>query len=545
LREALGKIEGCSGSEGKTVEQLRAEISCLGQSVSSLKTQLQSLNNIQTALSVHQAGLLKEREAVSLTHSHTLSSHQTALHTTQQDNEMVNSAVEELRSAVDDVISFHQHPQGDEGGDGEFSLFSHIYSEHYSSAEDAYLTELTAYTKKQFFQGIAVMAHTSGEEDEDGQPGLVDLNDPANILMRGRSSEQYSSHCQELTRLKNLYPVVESQRVSDILAEEYAEAVCRRAEELVTELRDTSSPLDSSLLRQHIGERQAQLSHLQSETSRLARQQLPDLIHDMATLEISTILHGDYSLKMARQDYFTSKQDTVISYLLSQTARQELLSMLYEVELRRHRDTHRLLSAAASQLLSWGSSADSRLEAMKSSSLQPVKEPRLTVDSRDKFALRMCSMLGVSASGPGQLLTHSSLERAVGQLVQQTASLEALQTALLSEQQHTVHEMVTISEMLGKQVFGGSSGQLQLSLKEYEEECSKLEGILSTMEQNIKKLLADFDNKKKCLQGNELIDRERRLFVYFFTDPAQLTREITELSRRVNAIATARKSAST
>ena len=103
-------------------------------------------------------------------------------------------------------------------------------------------------------------------------------------------------------------------------------------------------------------------------------------------------------------------------------------------------------------------------EAMKSSSLQPVKEPRLTVDSRDKFALRMCSMLGVptltfsldsaqgasllvymcvgvSASGPGQLLTHSSLERAVGQLVQQTVSLEALLTALLSEQQHTVYEM--------------------------------------------------------------------------------------------------------
>ncbi|CAI8026237.1 HAUS augmin-like complex subunit 3 [Geodia barretti] len=357
LREALGKIEGCSGSEGKTMEQLRAEISCLEQSVSSLKTQLQSINNIQTTLSVHQAGLLKEREEESLTHSHTVSSHQTALHTAQQDNEMVNSAVEGLGSAVDDVISFHQHPQGEEGGGGELSLFSHTSSEHYSSAEDAYLTELTAYTKKQFFQGIAVMAHTSGEDED----GLVDLNDPANILMRGPSSEQYSSHCRELTRLKNLYPVVESQRVSDILAEEYAEAVCRRAEELVSELRDTSSPLDSSLLRQHIGERRGQLSHLQSETCHLARQQLPNLIHDVATLEISTILHGDYSLKMARQDYFTSKQDTVISYLLSQTARQELLSMLYEVELRRHRDTHRLLSAAASQLLSWGSSADSRL----------------------------------------------------------------------------------------------------------------------------------------------------------------------------------------
>ena len=44
------------------------------------------------------------------------------------------------------------HTQGKEGGDGELSLFSHTSSEHYSSAEDAYLTELTAYTKKQFFQ---------------------------------------------------------------------------------------------------------------------------------------------------------------------------------------------------------------------------------------------------------------------------------------------------------------------------------------------------------------------------------------------------------
>ena len=43
----------------------------------------------------------------------------------------------------------------------------------------------------------------------------------------------------------------------------------------------------------------------------------------------------------------------VISCLLAQTSRQELLSMLYEVELRRHRDTHRLLSAASSQLHSW------------------------------------------------------------------------------------------------------------------------------------------------------------------------------------------------
>ena len=48
---------------------------------------------------------------------------------------------------------------------------------------------------------------------------------------------------------------------------------------------------------------------------------------------------------------------------------------------------------------------------------------------------------GVSASGSAHLLSHDSLENAVGQLVQQTASLEALVSALESEQQQTLQEV--------------------------------------------------------------------------------------------------------
>ena len=63
--------------------------------------------------------------------------------------------------------------------------------------------------------------------------------------------------------------------------------------------------------RQHVLEREVRLAELQSETSQLAAQQLPGLIQDMAALQLSTVLRGDYSLKIARQDYFTSKQDKV------------------------------------------------------------------------------------------------------------------------------------------------------------------------------------------------------------------------------------------
>jgi HAUS augmin-like complex subunit 3 len=547
LRAALDKVEGSE----ETVDDLKEEVSCLKQSTAALKAQLQSLNAIQKSLSDHHTSLVREKESVSHTHKRTVTSYQEALHTAQEDNAKVNAALEDLHSAVDSVSSFHQPPQAkvaagergeEEGQSGtESTLLSYLPTAHYTSAEDHYLAELTAYTKKQFFQGIAVMAHTPGGGDTQG--GVVDLDDPSNILMKGSSSEQYRGHCQELARLKALYPVVETQRVSDVLAEQYAVAVCRRAEELVTELHHQTSPLDTTLLRQHIRDKQAVMSELQSQTSQLAQEQLPGLIQEMAALQVSTVLHGDYSLKIARQDYFTSKQDKVISYLLAQTSRQELLSMLYEVELRRHRDTHRLLSAASNQLLSWRDNRDTRAQAMQSSAVLPVTDTRQTIDSRDQFATRMCSMLGVCASETTPLLTHRGLERAVGQLAQQTASLEALLSALENEQLHSVQEMVVMSGLLGRQVFGrqGSGGKPQLTVSEYEEECSKLECILSSMEQNIKKLLSDYDSKKKGLQGNQLMERERRLFVYFFTDPKQLNREVGELARRVDAMTTAKQ----
>lgn len=50
----------------------------------------------------------------------------------------------------------------------------------------------------------------------------------------------------------------------------------------------------------------------------------------------------------------------VIDYLRSQQARQELLSMLYEVELRRHRETHRLFLAAEKQLTAWKEEGEKR-----------------------------------------------------------------------------------------------------------------------------------------------------------------------------------------
>ncbi len=85
----------------------------------------------------------------------------------------------------------------------------------------------------------------------------------------------------------------------------------------------------------------------------------------------------------------------VISHLRSQRSRHELLSMLYEVELRKHRDTHRLLSAAESHFTEMKEGGNKRMAAMENPSLRHIESPRLSIDSKDLFALRLCEMLGM------------------------------------------------------------------------------------------------------------------------------------------------------
>ena len=62
---------------------------------------------------------------------------------------------------------------------------------------------------------------------------------------------------------------------------------------------------------ERIHETEKHLSHVQKEASILAEAEVPKLIDENAELQATQVLYGDYNLKLARQDYFTSKQDEV------------------------------------------------------------------------------------------------------------------------------------------------------------------------------------------------------------------------------------------
>ena len=125
---------------------------------------------------------------------------------------------------------------------------------------------------------------------------------------------------------------------------------------------------------------QTTLSLVRRDIDLLTQKELPALIKGSCTQQVIKVLRGNYDLKIARQDYFIGNQDQVrypnllhililrnwknwtvvneispavfpltqlIKQLVSQRARNEFLTMAYEIESKGHRDTHRLLTSAA------------------------------------------------------------------------------------------------------------------------------------------------------------------------------------------------------
>ena len=57
-----------------------------------------------------------------------------------------------MASTSSEQVAASERDEEDGQSATESTLLSHIPTAHYTSAEDHYLAELTAYTKKQFFQ---------------------------------------------------------------------------------------------------------------------------------------------------------------------------------------------------------------------------------------------------------------------------------------------------------------------------------------------------------------------------------------------------------
>lgn len=69
--------------------------------------------------------------------------------------------------------------------------------------------------------------------------------------------------------------------------------------------------LVSVSLSEHLSDTDSSLQVVVRDLEILSRDEIPGLIQESLSSQVSHILTGDYNLKLARQDYFISNQDQV------------------------------------------------------------------------------------------------------------------------------------------------------------------------------------------------------------------------------------------
>lgn len=454
------------------------------------------------------------------------------------DNNTMNTCLSQLNNAVQHLTSLYSlaHPSE---GQSTTNLTSPFLSRHdlsqYKVTEEKFTNQVTDYTKKQFFEGIATITGSQ----EGSRYEILEVNHPETLLIKGESKEVNDQNCREFQRLKSVYPKSECDRITASAREKSTEATCNEAQRLITAIDEGKLASSESDLSALFKQSQSDLEALNRELANISMNTIPSLVEESAPAVFTPILTGDYDLKIARQDYFTANQEQVVNQLIIQKSRHEFLTMAYEVEARNHKDVHRFLTMISTQLSAQISAWLDRQKLMADPSLNKQKYQRSTIDSRDKSTIRQYNILDSKTAEDSQLYyTYSSLVQAAESLHQH---LTSTQDALASNSAKLHDSLVRLEQKpksLESILYSGSSastGRPQLSPKEIHDTFGQLSDLVKRLEHAITDIVKDVKTKKKLLKSDPLLRISRDMFVHFFNDQPKLRQTIEELKSRLES----------
>eukprot|EP00794_Sanderia_malayensis_P008128 gene8128-8998_t len=441
------------------------------------------------------------------------------------DTEKVVSSLENLNQVIQDLLIIHSTEADGNEDDGMFP--SKLSPADYFKAEENFTSSLTAYTKRQFFEGIAEMA---GARDK-LRYEIMEVNNPERLLIKGDSEETMKAKCKDLSRLQSVYTRSQTHRFESHCNLRKVQACLYKIEDNLSKIAVEPPALDTELLSSRVAKLQKQCAEEGREWKRIFHDELVPLIEELSELQPKKILSGNFDLKIARQNYFISKQDMVIDQLLLQNSRYELLSLLYEIEAKVHRESYHLLSAAKSFLNEEANGLEERLTEM--SNLAQVKPPKETLDSRDTFMQNIYKAIGEDDATRSQQKHYITCEMLKGSfekfIAEKKHSLDSLHKANQTDAIDCLHRKLQSCFVYIQNTKHPDDSKIS-------EDISKIEDLLHTLEKSVKGIITDIDRKKKVLATDSLKALDRTIFPNFFNDPSRLQRIMSELKTRVEAV---------
>ncbi|XP_068164404.1 HAUS augmin-like complex subunit 3 [Antennarius striatus] len=479
------------------------------------------------------------------------------------ENADTNTLLQNLTDEINILASYLQvEPGAKQKGKGEQAapskpsstfLQSQLPLGPYLHREELNTKTLTAFTQKHFFQGISDIVESSFSErlqvlDLSSCEGEVEEENE--LKLTGREEQAVDRRRTEMARLQWAHIVAQHQLMEAQAEEKSVKAGLDWLSEQASHSKSMST--SSSLhVREVVSRKELQV--VEAELEALRHGPVPAALRESAMLLNVPVVKGDLALQLARQDYYTSRQNQVRDYLLRQKASFDLVHLSQEMELRRWRTCHKQLEEVNSQLVQEGEAANLRIESLAHSDLVINPRPNAIISSKDPAFSRLLQILDHDSdhcrSEPFR--TYEALDQAAHNLAGNlkvtqdavaTASREQYYTAgRLSGDCEALHRaMYTEFQqlVLGPQVCPMAISDQELLCPNAQELTTKLkeaEGQLQSLQQVMQEIMAEVKAKRSQLERSALLRRERELYIYFHLDTRLLQKVVEDLEVKMAA----------
>ncbi|XP_068584338.1 HAUS augmin-like complex subunit 3 [Cebidichthys violaceus] len=431
-------------------------------------------------------------------------------------------------------------------------LLSQLPLDPYLHQEELNTKTLAVFTQKHFFQGISDIVETSCSE----RFQLLDLSsceegeDKGNED-KGRGSEEQmvDGRRTEMARLQWSHIVAQHQLMQAMAEEKSVMAGLDWLSEKSSHTKSIS--MSSSLHVREVVSRK-ELQAVEAELEALLHGPVPAALRESARLLNVPVVRGDLDLQLARQNYYTSRQDQIRDYLLRQKASFDLVLLGQEMELRRWRTCLQQLEDVNSRLVKEGEAATFRIESLAHPDLAINPRPNPIISCKDAAFSRLLQILDHDSDrGRSEpFRTYEALDHAARDLA---GNLQVTRDALAGagrQQDYTAARLYADCEalhaathtelqqlILGPQVGPGITDQELLcpNAQELTVKLVEAESQLQSLQHVMQEIMSEVKVKRSQLERNALLRRERELYVYFHLDARLLKKVVEDLEGKMTA----------
>jgi len=442
--------EAVFGSEETILDIREAKLAHRAE-VFELQKQL-TRQQAQFDLLAGQASTLIQGRRARLSAMSTVSGHLLSL------DEILSSRNLEMNAVLGRIATTTQELAHYHSGDEESIYLAYSDFHPYVVGDLACTKELNRWFSKQFEKGPFRLVAEEGKS----KCSWVSLDDITNCLMRGDSEKSHHhQRVAELQRLRSIFATSERQWIEAQVENAKQQAILSILKSQVSS-DEAHIHRDIHSLRRKGSELAGELSTLSQKVQAFLSETIPCLCSELAQLQGTYILQGDYDLKVMRQEYYINRQKTFINHLVNQLARHQFLKIACQLERKNIASAYSLLRVIESELQSYLSAVNTRL-GHYNSLIQAASEVREqgAIDDRDTFlhAARdlLCIHSNVQATVPTYMSAHALVQQ-ISALQSDLLSLQSeLENTLPADRKRCINELCTLIQTVEQLLFASST----------------------------------------------------------------------------------------